>query len=99
MNSGLLIFIILAMLSGGKCYSQNENIELQIKQLDQKNAEVVAKADTLALMQLLSPQFTINRTTGNITSGREKILALMQQGMVSYDSFSVNTEMVVEVVS
>lgn len=74
--------------------AQNNKIEGLIKELDQKNAYIVAHADTAALMKLLSPEFTINRTTGTIVSGRDKTLELMRQGMVSYDSFSVETEMV-----
>jgi hypothetical protein len=74
--------------------AQNNKIEILIKQLDQKNAQVVAHADTVSLMKLLAPEFTINRTTGTIVSGRNKTLELMRNGMVSYDSFSVETEMV-----
>jgi ketosteroid isomerase-like protein len=75
-------------------FAQNNNTEKLIRQLDQRNAYLVAHADTIGLMKLLAPNFTINRTTGNITSGRAKILELMRGGMVSYDSFSVQTEFV-----
>ena len=74
--------------------AQSNKIERLIKELDQKNAYIVAHADTTALMKLLASEFTINRTTGTIVSGREKTLELMRHGMVSYDSFSVETEMV-----
>jgi ketosteroid isomerase-like protein len=74
--------------------AQNNKIEGLIKELDKKNAYLVAHADTTALMKLLAPEFTINRTTGTIESGRDKTLDLMRHGMVSYDSFSVETEMV-----
>ena len=73
---------------------QDLDIEKTIKDLDYKNASVVAKADTTGLMDLLAPEFTINRTTGSVVSGRGKILELMRQGMVSYDSFAVQTEFV-----
>ena len=66
-----------------------------IKQLDQKNAYIVAHADTVALIKLLAPKFTINRTTGIVVFGRDKTLELMRHGMVAYDSFFVETEMVV----
>ncbi len=84
------IFLIFAFASMG----QTNKIEELIKELDQKNAYVVAHADTAGLMKLLARDFTINRTTGTIVSGREKTLELMRHGMVSYDSFSVETEMV-----
>ena len=74
--------------------AQNNKIEVLIKQLDQRNAYVVAHADTVSLMGLLAPEFTINRSTGTIVSGRNKTLELMRNGMVSYDSFSVETEIV-----
>src|SRR2546423_5995685 len=74
--------------------AQKNKIEILIRQLDQKNAQVVAHADTGSLMKLLTPDFTINRTTGTIVSGRDKTLELMRNGMVSYDSFSVKTELV-----
>jgi len=74
--------------------AQKNKIESLIKELDQKNAYIVAHADTSALMNLLATEFTINRTTGTIVSGRDKTLELMRHGMVSYDSFSVVTEMV-----
>jgi len=74
--------------------AQHKEIEAIIRQLDYKNASIVAKADTAALIDLLAPEFTINRTTGNVVTGRGKILELMRQGMVSYDSFAVQTEFV-----
>lgn len=74
--------------------AQDNKIEILIRQLDQKNAYVVARADTVSLIKLLAPEFTINRTTGIVVSGRGKTLELMRNGMVSYDSLSVETEMV-----
>jgi ketosteroid isomerase-like protein len=84
------VLLILASTSN----AQSNKIEILIRQLDQKNAYVVTHADTTSLMKLLVPEFTINRTTGTIVSGRDNILELMRNGMVSYDSFSVETEMV-----
>jgi hypothetical protein len=84
------VLLILAFTS----IAQNNKIEKLIKGLDQKNAYIVAHADTTALMKLLASEFTINRTTGAIVSGRDKTLELMRHGMVSYDSFSIKTEMV-----
>ena len=84
------VLLMLAFTS----IAQNNKIEEFIKGLDQKKAYIVAHADTTALMKLLAPEFTINRTTGTIVSGRDKTLELMRHGMVSYDSFSVETEMV-----
>jgi ketosteroid isomerase-like protein len=84
------VLLILALAS----IAQNNKIEGLIKELDQKNAYIVAHADTAALIKLLAPEFTINRTTGTIVSGRDKTLELMRHGMVNYDSFSVETEMV-----
>jgi ketosteroid isomerase-like protein len=84
------ILLTLASVSAG----QNNKIEILIRQLDQKNASIVAHADTASLMKLLAPEFTINRTTGTIVSGRDNTLQLMRHGMVSYDSFSVETELV-----
>lgn len=84
------LFVFCAVISVG----QNTTIEKEIRQLDQRNASMVAKADTTAFIDLLAPEFTINRTTGTITSGRDKTLELMRKGMVTYDSFSVQTEMV-----
>ena len=85
-----LLSLIFTIVSAG----QNKEIEGIIRQLDYKNAAVVAKADTAALMDLLSSKFTINRTTGTVVSGRAKILELMRHGLVSYDSFAVQTEYV-----
>ncbi|MGF2412535.1 MAG: nuclear transport factor 2 family protein [Ferruginibacter sp.] len=84
------MLLILAFTS----IAQDNKIEGLIKDLDQKNAYIVAHADTTALMKLLAPEFTINRSTGTVVSGRDKTLELMRHGMVSYDSFSVETEMV-----
>lgn len=74
--------------------AQNEDIEKVIRQMDQKNASAVVKADTTALMDLLSPSFTIHRTTGGIVSGREKTYDLMRKGLVAYERFEVNTDLV-----
>ena len=87
LSSALLILALTSI-------AQNNKIETLIRQLDQKNAYVVAHADTVSLMKLLAPEFTINRTTGTVVSGRDKTLELMRHGMVSYDSFSVETEIV-----
>ncbi len=85
------ILVVLASV----CVAQANKIEQLIRQLDQKNAQVVAKADTVALLKLWAPEFTLNRTDGTIVSGRENSLELIKQGMVSYTSFSVKTETVV----
>jgi ketosteroid isomerase-like protein len=92
MSKTLMSFVslILALTSN----AQDQKIEELIKALDQKNAYIVAHADTIGLMKLLAAEFTINRSTGTIVSGRDRTLELMRNGMVSYDSFSVNTEMV-----
>ena len=84
------ILLILAFVSIG----QSNKIEGLIRDLDKKNAYIVAHADTVGLMKLLASEFTINRTTGTIVSGREKIVELMRHGMVHYDSFSIETELV-----
>lgn len=60
--------------------------------MDQKNAAVIVKPDSAALVALLDPGFTINRTTGSVVSGRAKTQELFQKGIVGYDSFSVQTE-------
>jgi len=73
---------------------QNNNIESLIKQLDQKNSQIIVKADTAEFMKLMAADFTINRSTGTITSGLDKTLQLMRGGMVTYDSFSDQTEFV-----
>ena len=78
----------------GTAFAQS-NIDKVVKELDQKNANAVSHADTAALMQLLAPEFTINRTTGTITSGRAETMQLMRHGMVAYDSFAIKTEMVI----
>ena len=88
----LKVYATLIILLGAISSRAQETVENIISQLDQKNAAIVAKADTLSLMKLLAPSFTINRTTGTIVSGRERIFELMRKGMVSYDSFSVITE-------
>ena len=89
-----LILLALLLAAGFVTVCQNKNDEALIKALDQKNARLVVSGDTLGLMKLLAPEFTINRTTGTISSGREKTLQLMRGGMVTYDSFSVETEFV-----
>ena len=73
---------------------QNNNIESLIKQLDQKNSQIIVKADTAEFMKLMAADFTIIRSTGTITSGLDKTLQLMRGGMVTYDSFSDQTEFV-----
>lgn len=92
MGKTIITFVLLTLAFAS--IAQKNKIESLIKELDQKNAYIVAHADTTALMNLLAPEFTINRTTGTIVSGRDKTLELMRHGMVSYDSFSVETEMV-----
>ena len=92
MAKTIITFVLLILASAS--HAQSDKIEILIRQLDQKNAYIVAHADTTSLMKLLAPEFTINRTTGTIVSGRDKTLELMRNGMVSYDSFSVETEMV-----
>ena len=88
------ILILLFFTCATSLSAQNSEIEKTIRELDQKNASVVVKADTTALMALLAPAFTIHRSTGDIVSGREKTRELMRQGLVAYDSFAVHTEFV-----
>lgn len=84
----LLPFLLLAASSFG----QTSDIEKEIREMDQKNATVIVKPDSAALVALLDPGFTINRTTGSVVSGRAKTQELFQKGIVGYDSFSVQTE-------
>lgn len=62
--------------------------------MDQKNAAVIVKADSAAMVDLLASDFTINRTTGAVVSGLSKTLELFKTGTVHYDSFSVHTDFV-----
>lgn len=88
-------FIILLYLSFAvSAIGQGVDIEKEIRQMDQKNAAVIVKPDSAALVELLAPEFTINRTTGTVVSGRTKTQELFQKGIVSYNSFSVQTELV-----
>ena len=89
------VAITLICVSWATCtVAQNEELEKTIRQMDQKNAALVIKADTVALMDLLSPLFTIHRTTGGIVSGRDKTYELMRQGLVAYERFDVQTDFV-----
>ena len=94
MAKAIITSLLLISAAISIAQTQNNKIETLIRRLDQKNAYIVAHADTASLMKLLAPEFTINRTTGTIVSGRDKTLELMRKGMVSYDSFSVETEIV-----
>lgn len=87
-TSLLLPFLVLATSSFG----QTTDIEKEIREMDQKNAAVIVKQDSADLVDLLAPEFTINRTTGSVVSGRTTTQELFQKGIVGYDSFSVQTE-------
>lgn len=86
----ILIFLAFSVSSNG----QVSNIENEIRQMDKMNAAVIVRPDSAALMELLAPEFTINRTTGAVVSGRTNTQELFQKGIVGYDSFSVHTEFV-----
>lgn len=88
------IVLLLSIFYTISAIAQNNEIEKTIRALDQKNAFLVVKADTTALMNLFAPAFTIHRTTGGIVSGQDKTLELMRQGMVAYDSFAIQTDFV-----
>jgi len=89
------IFIIMLIACFGfSSKGQDKDIESIIKQMDQKNAAVIVKADSVAMVDLLAADFTINRSTGNVVSGLANTLALFKTGTVGYDSFSVHTDFV-----
>lgn len=95
MNQKYIFLPLLLAATGFTAIAQeNNNIEYLIKQLDQKNSQIVVKADTAEFVKLMAADFTINRSTGTITSGLDQALQLMRGGMVTYDSFSVQTEFV-----
>ena len=79
----LLIFVC--------CYSQNEKIEKEIRQLEEKRVAAFLKKDTAALLKMWAPDYFVNRPAG-LVSTRDKILELVLTDTISFSSLKSEVE-------
>ena len=72
-------------------YSQNEQIEKEIRQLEEKRVAAFLKKDTAALLRIWAPDYFVNRPAG-LVSTRDKILELVLTDTISFSNFKSEVE-------
>ncbi len=83
-----IIITSLSFLTFNCVYSQNEKIEIEIRQIEEKRIGAILKKDTVALSKIWATDYFANRPAGLI-SPREKVLELILKdtlSLVSYES-------------
>lgn len=85
----LLTFLFISIF----CSAQTENIEATIRALEQTERKAVIAHDTVTLLQLWAPDFTVNAPMNQIAKGGRNTLdrTVMQR---VYSTFERQTEMV-----
>ena len=85
----LLTFLSLSIFSS----AQTENIEATIRALEQTERKAVIAHDTVTLLQLWAPDFTVNSPMNQIAKGGRNTLdrPVMQ---IEYSTFERQTELV-----
>lgn len=88
MKPFLFFFLLLATVAGA------QKSDALIRQLDQHNAAVLVRNDTVALVKYLSPDFLLNTSGNTVSFGAGRIVAAIRSGRVRYTRFEVVTDTV-----
>ena len=62
-------------------------LEGEIRRLDLAHAEAILHGDRAALDELMDDDVTVNHPTNRIVKEKAELLALIDQGVIRYDSF------------
>jgi len=71
-----------------------DTLEQKIRKLDLAQAEAILRKDFGALDKLCAKDFTVNNPRGEISRGNEAVKELIRSGVINYDSFVREIEVV-----
>jgi ketosteroid isomerase-like protein len=85
-NRKTCLFIFLLVFSSGALKAQNKE-EVEIRRLEQLEAQAVVKGDTSTLFQKIwAPEFLVNNPA-NLVVNRQQVLTLIRSGKLDYEGF------------
>jgi hypothetical protein len=67
--------------------AQRASDSLEIRRLDQAEADGLLRRDSTVLRRIWAPEFTVNNPRNSITRGSEEVIGLIRNGTIDYSSF------------
>ena len=83
--TGFSVFIFI------NSYCQNENIEREIRYVEEKRVAALRTSDTAALLKIWAPDYMVNRPAG-VVSTRDKALELVLTDSLIFTSYEFEIE-------
>jgi hypothetical protein len=82
---GVALAFLLASFSTAS--AQRASDSLEIRRLDQVEADGLLRRDSTTLRRIWAPDFTVNNPRNSITRGSEEVIGLIRNGTIDYSSF------------
>jgi hypothetical protein len=82
---GVALGFLLASFSTAS--AQRASDSLEIRRLDQAEADGLLRRDSTVLRRIWAPEFTVNNPRNSITRGSEEVIGLIRNGTIDYSSF------------
>ena len=92
MKKAVTSFFLLFIFFFG--YSQNKEIEKEIRQLEQKRVTALMTKDTAALLKIWATDYFVNRPAG-VVSTRDQVLSMFLNDTISFKSLEFEIEKIV----
>jgi len=87
----MLSFVVTTALAlfapGVVAAPDTAGLEAEIRRLDRAHADAILHGDRAALDELMDDDVTVNHPTNRIVKEKGELLALIDQGVIRYDSF------------
>jgi ketosteroid isomerase-like protein len=87
-----LSFLLLLLLTGIGIRAQDASVEATVRALDQQTVQAVLIKDTMTLLKLWAPDFTVNNPMNEIAKGGRNTLDRPVMNQPAYASFVRNVE-------
>jgi uncharacterized protein (TIGR02246 family) len=89
-----IILLVMASSVQAQSAKTNDDLEQEIRKLDDAMAAAVLANDLPALEKLWADDLTVNAPTNQLRRGKKEVLALVRAGMLDYASIDRNVEAV-----
>lgn len=89
-NALFLLFaipLLLVDLRASAAEVPDAALDAEIRALDHAHAEAILHGDRAALDELMADDVTVNHPTNRIVNEKAELLALIDRGVIRYDSF------------
>ncbi|MFC0773412.1 nuclear transport factor 2 family protein [Terrimonas alba] len=76
------------------CYSQNQKIENEIRQMEQKRVAAFLNKDTATLLKIWADDYFVNRPAG-VVSTRDQVLSMVLNDTISFKKLEFEIEKII----